>query len=308
MDIESTLSAVNLGEELSSSQFDELRLQIKSSPDNLTFRAISLGYLLKHGPPPELLELFRWIVRNVSDHSVCRLALVQFANFKEKNGEEYEQIKQEWLKQLETSQVSEDSCINASMFFRVNGDLDLARKVLISGLVKDPMDVRLLRHLGYARKPDPEGNLLVLLEASLREHKTDLDRRNILLLLSRAAFDQEDYKKASEYSTALLRMVDQFPDDPVSQYAIHLGHTVLGLLCVNAGDFEQAFRHLESSASIKEEYRFVGEGPDLSLCKALIKANQMEQTKGFLHKLAGCCDEYMHKREIDLLLHFAPRK
>lgn len=67
-------------------------------------------------------------------------------------------------------------------------------------------------------------------------------------------------------------------------YYTHWGHTILGMLAVERGDFATAVDHLDASLPVPHDFRLDAHGPAPHLVRALCTAGQFQPVARFLHK------------------------
>lgn len=65
---------------------------------------------------------------------------------------------------------------------------------------------------------------------------------------------------------------------------LHIGHTVLGAVAFDSGDWDRALDHLESSLLVPESPQFDVRGPSKRLLRRLLRAGQQDVVDGYLDR------------------------
>jgi hypothetical protein len=103
-----------------------------------------------------------------------------------------------------------------------------------------------------------------------------------------AAFHLERFSEAKAFAEKALSLAPLFRTDWNYGNAIHLGHTVLGLLALREGDFDLAADELRKSGETPGSPQLNTFGPTMQLAKGLLQAgctapvlNYLKQCRGF---------------------------
>ena len=91
-----------------------------------------------------------------------------------------------------------------------------------------------------------------------------------------AAFQLERFDDAKKFAEQALALVPSFSKDWNAGNAIHLGHTVLGLLALRWDDLEVAIDELIKSGDTPGLPQINSFGPTMHLAKELLKRRQTE--------------------------------
>jgi hypothetical protein len=99
-----------------------------------------------------------------------------------------------------------------------------------------------------------------------------------------AAFHLERYSLAAELAREALNMAGAFERTWNFGNAIHLGHTVQGLLALREGDVDHAVIELEKSGEIRGSPQLNSFGPTMQLAKELLKAGRRDAVLRYLQQ------------------------
>jgi tetratricopeptide (TPR) repeat protein len=137
------------------------------------------------------------------------------------------------------------------------------------------------------------------MEASLRQMVLDRapaqlaelaeagDDREAFVHLPRAAaaaFHLARFTDAKQFAERALALAPAFKDNWNYGNAIHLGHTVLGLLALNAQDDSSAVSELYESGQTPGSPQLNSFGPTMQLAKALLRLGDVEPVLLYLNQ------------------------
>jgi len=91
-----------------------------------------------------------------------------------------------------------------------------------------------------------------------------------------AAFHLDRFSDAKAYAEKALFLAPTFATDWNYGNAIHLGHTVLGLLALREGDFALAVEELQKSGNTPGSPQLNTFGPTMQLAKELLRAGYVD--------------------------------
>ncbi len=97
-----------------------------------------------------------------------------------------------------------------------------------------------------------------------------------------AAFHLGRFGEAKAYATSCLSLAPLFRENWNYGNAIHIGHTVLGLIALNDGDEATAVTELVASGNTPGSPQLNSFGPTMQLAKALLRAGHVEPVLGYL--------------------------
>ncbi|WP_104656857.1 tetratricopeptide repeat protein [Ralstonia insidiosa] len=100
-----------------------------------------------------------------------------------------------------------------------------------------------------------------------------------------AAFHLGQFAEAKRYAERALSLAPGYQDNWNYGNALHLGHTVLGLLALDERNVSTAVTELQASACIQGSPQLNSFGPTMQLAKALLREGQVEPV---LEYLARC--------------------
>jgi hypothetical protein len=99
-----------------------------------------------------------------------------------------------------------------------------------------------------------------------------------------SAFHLEQWADAKQYAERSLALAPSFRKNWNYGNAIHLGHTVLGLLALNADDHSSAIIELLESGQTPGSPQLNSFGPTMQLAKALLRAGHVQPVLEYLSK------------------------
>ena len=102
-----------------------------------------------------------------------------------------------------------------------------------------------------------------------------------------AAYHLERFGEAQELAEKALALAPSFQQNWNYGNAIHLGHTVLGLLALQRGDIAVANAELGKSGGTPGSPQLNTFGPTMQLAKALLKQGQTESVLAYLRQCRG---------------------
>ena len=97
-----------------------------------------------------------------------------------------------------------------------------------------------------------------------------------------AAFHLERFAEAKEFADRILSLAPSFRNDWNYENAVHLGHTVLGLLALKRGDINAAREELRKSGDTPGSPQLNSFGPTMQLAKELLKQGQKDAVLTYL--------------------------
>jgi len=158
------------------------------------------------------------------------------------------------------------------------------------------LGVRWLGHMNYEEKTE-ETPFTPEMEASLRQivldrapaeleqlssAASDADAFTHLPTAAAAAFHLERFADSKLFAERALALAPQFAKNWNYGNAIHLGHTVLGLLALGAQDQSAAINELHFSGQTPGSPQLNSFGPTMHLAKELLKVRQVEPVLAYL--------------------------
>ena len=97
-----------------------------------------------------------------------------------------------------------------------------------------------------------------------------------------AAFNLEQFDAADHLAQRALALAPRFLNDWNHGNAVHLGHTVLGLLALQTRDHAAALAHLHESGQSPGSPQLNSFGPTMQLAKALLRIGEVEPVLAYL--------------------------
>ena len=99
-----------------------------------------------------------------------------------------------------------------------------------------------------------------------------------------AAFHLGQFADAKLHAERALSLASGYRNNWSYGNALHLGHTVLGLLALNAADVSRAVTELHASASTDGSPQLNSFGPTMQLAKALLREGQVGPVLEYLER------------------------
>ncbi|NHQ84631.1 hypothetical protein HA050_00680 [Iodobacter sp. HSC-16F04] len=120
--------------------------------------------------------------------------------------------------------------------------------------------------------------------AQLAKAQDDTDAFTHLPYAAAAAFHLEQFADARQFAERALVLASAFKVNWNYGNAIHLGHTVLGLLALNAKDNATAINELYESGKMPGSPQLNSFGPTMQLARALLKEGHVEPVLAYLNQ------------------------
>jgi tetratricopeptide (TPR) repeat protein len=99
-----------------------------------------------------------------------------------------------------------------------------------------------------------------------------------------AAFHLGQFSNAKQFAERALVLAPAFEKNWNYGNAIHLGHTVIGLLALNEQDYTAAINELHASGQTPGSPQLNSFGPTMHLAKELLKLGHVEPALAYLHQ------------------------
>lgn len=99
-----------------------------------------------------------------------------------------------------------------------------------------------------------------------------------------AAFHLDQYAEAKQYAERALTLAPGYRDTWNYGNAVHLGHTILGLLAREEGDLPKAIFELLASADHQGSPQLKSFGPTMQLARALLQDGQVAPVLDYLKR------------------------
>lgn len=120
--------------------------------------------------------------------------------------------------------------------------------------------------------------------AKLKTAQSDDEAFHYLPRAAAAAFHLERLADAKALAERALQLAPMYRTDWNYGNAIHLGHTVLGLLAVGEGDMDLAIQELRRSGDTPGSPQLNSFGPTMQLAKALLRAGQTTPVLSYMNQ------------------------
>jgi predicted transglutaminase-like cysteine proteinase len=236
-----------------------------------------------------------WLIENRPEIGDDEIVGFSFSSYKA-DSPDYAQLKTAWLKQIEANKANSRIRLNAFTFLRKN-DGALAGTIIEEGIRLDPANfvLPLAAYKVYETWPEgvatetPEQRIarkkhafkfgesaLTLLKLE-RSDDRDTERRQLLHILAKGAFELKDYDKAKALATELV--LDFGQDSTAWGYdnAAHIGNIILGRVELQRKNTAKAKEHLLIAirAPLRKADSWL-EDIDTILAKELFEAGEKE--------------------------------
>jgi len=299
---EDTSDLMMKGHNLSSQEADDLEAKLKVSPNDLSIRAILLGYYSGKNERP-LIEARQnhvlWVIENHPESELAGSSECEV--LKSLNEEHYTQARKVWLKQLELHENEVTVLGNAASFFFLE-DKELAESLLKRAEIMDPGNPEWPEQLGHLyslelgdtfgkTRRQAAARSLEKYERALSLADNEFDEADLLGRVAKAAFEAGNMVKAKAQAAALLGKYGQNKDSYGYDDAVFDGNQVLGRVALRTGNIASAKRHLLASARISGSPVLSSFGPDMTLAKELLEKRQQTAVVEYLHLCATFWDK-----------------
>lgn len=121
-----------------------------------------------------------------------------------------------------------------------------------------------------------------------RRAQTDEERFYAAPRAAVAAFNFGEYELARELARQSLALAESFQGNWNYGNALHLGHTVLGLLALRSGNAALAAKELQMSGQTPGSPQLGSFGPTMQLAKAMLKTGAAEPVLAYFRQ----CHEF----------------
>lgn len=228
--------------------------------------------------------------------------------------QDYQILKTAWLKQIEANPKNMLIRLNAVEFFDY-AEPEIAEKLLLEGQKLDPANYEfplLLTDLHHhtinfsgenlnaeqikqhRQKAFDAGETALILLKKERSDERIGKRGELLLKLTKTAYELEKFERAESLALELILDFGQSTDYPNYDNATHIGNIVLGLLALRKNDVAKAKEHLLIAirAPLRQEGNYLTE-IDTGLAQKLFEKGEKEAVLEYL-KL---CENLNHFKE-----------
>lgn len=275
------------GRKLNSGQAEKLEMLLQAEGGSVLQRLCLLSYyqtrrykLLEDKQiNTKFLDHIRWLI----DNAPASAAAGRAATWIDKilHASDYELCKGWWMAKVTQDPSNPDIAINAAKFLK-RWEPDLSIELVDRALAMETIDQEQISaaiNLVLDAHKNPlgqSGDKLLLKASSLYDAFSEeytLKDLQIIVRMAQLFAEIADFENSSRYAEILLRDSDPF--------AKHIGHTVMGLTELAAGNYPQAKIHLQVCLSSRSGLMRVAE-PSMKLSTALTrKGYRIEVLKYF---------------------------
>jgi len=283
------------GRGLTEDEINSLEKKVQEQPDELPSKIKLLGY---YGPKQfESTEarkarqkIILWIIQNCPELVLAGTPECYLEPSLDM--ESYFEAKKLWLEQVETNGNNPIIIGNAADFLLLN-NRDIAKDLLEKAKKLEPnnpeWNKRIARfyELGRMRlesaneKQELAKKELAELESAL-EKSGGSDRFNLIESLSQASLQAGELEKARLYANELLNASSQDKSNWNYGNTVHYGNIILGQLALKAKNIEEAKLYLLKAGETPGSPQLNSFGPDMTLAKELLLANEKETVIKYL--------------------------
>ena len=121
--------------------------------------------------------------------------------------------------------------------------------------------------------------------AKIVDGQSDADAFAYLPRAAVAAFHLGEFEHARRFAERALALAPSFNRNWNYGNALHLGHTVLGLLAIKSGDIPAAVAELARSAETPGSPQLNTFGPTMQLAKAVLRAGESEPVLEYVRRV-----------------------
>ena len=294
---EDTSDLTMKGRKLSSQDADDLEAKLKANPNDLSIRAILLGYYFGKDERP-IIETRQnhilWVIENHPESELAGRPECEVNQFL--NQEHFSQAKKTWLNQLELHKNEVTVVGNAANFFFL-ADKELAESLLKQAEIMDPNNPEWPEQLGFLYSLELENTFgktrgeaasrsLEKYERALSLADNEFNEAGLLGSVANASFEAGKLVRAKAIASHLLDKYGHDKDSVPYDDAVFEGNQVLGRVALREGNIARAKRHLLASARISGSPVLSSFGPDMTLAKELLEKGQKTVVLEYLHLCA----------------------
>lgn len=188
-----------------------------------------------------------------------------------------------WRLNIEQHPRNTEMLVHAARFFSIV-DRPFAEQIRYRLRLIDPrrfadfeLDYPLPQSLQEARAPVPE-------EEREGEATQPAEALGALVRHLHAAWKARELERARELAEAALRSSAEHEGDPGAGDATHVANLVLGHLALDAGELNQAIRHLRAAGETSGSPTLHSFGPDMTLARRLLDEGRRDVVLEYLEQ------------------------
>jgi tetratricopeptide (TPR) repeat protein len=277
---------------MSADEASRVEALLETSPDDLEARVKLIGYFFLSDAPDAQARRnghIHWLISHHPEVDLSGYGCI----IEDMWPEAYAEGKRRW--QAAVAERPNDTAVlkNASSFLFLF-DPTLAEAMLRRGASLEPQsadwhDSLARLRLLAARDAGSDGDRLTLAREGLAEYEnalglepSRLGRYGLQIRLAEAAYEAEEYARATE---AAARVLAEAPDfEATFEYGngIHRGHIVLGRVALANGDVAAARDHLAAAGATRGSPQLNSFGPDFTLAAALLARGERDAVVAYL--------------------------
>lgn len=243
---------------------------------------------LREQKQKNVFEHYKWFVQNHPELSRKEVGLsaTDLSVFNVRHPQ-YQELKSEWLKQVELRKGDSVVRLNAVDFFYLR-EWQVTENLLLEGEKIDAENYKLplkLIEIYDDRFEESESDaerkalLVKIFEHGertltlLKQERTearDIERENLLLKLAKSAFELGNFEKAKAYATELILEFSDNSNDVKYAEAVHTGNIILGKVALSENNLAKAKEYLLIAARAPQHAHFKAIFPDLELARMLL--------------------------------------
>ncbi len=247
---------------------------------------------------PTLAKHILWFIENNPEHEILNVpetAGMTLAN----DHQVFSSLKNAWELRVVESWGDAKLLANAANFFTLVDKRRVIR-LLERAVELEPENKRMLERLAHTYElasDSGEDKVFAQRATELRlllaERFDDPFRDCALANLSEAAYASGDTEKASLSARQVLQMIGE---TAISQDSVHIAHTILGQIALDAGDLKDAESELLASGEVTGSPVLGSFGPKFVLARKLLEKGSRKAVRGYLIK----CSRFWKSGQADL--------
>lgn len=306
------LSSSVRGGEITSQEARRLEASVARTPTDAESRAVLACFYAVKGQGPSDPRRIKHALWFIEHFPADRFTQVPFVAVEPRMRTAFARAKRLWLRHARTTPSA--AILRGAARFFSSSDVPRALRLLARANRASPNDREPIEdmgrlHLGLAN--DAHGakrrrhatRALKAFQASMALEPSDRARWYRTKDLARSALYAGELTLAREAAESMLEQASAY-DDWNTGNAVHHGHTILGMLALEADDADAAAQHLLAAGATRGSPQLNSFGPDFSLAREVLKRGRRNEVIEYLRRVTsfwgmGAGDPERWSREIE---------
>lgn len=297
------------GEQLSKEEAEKLEQIAETESTNVEAHIQLLGYYYRgkrkqlSGAKESHMQLVLELVEN--NPALPILDVPEAFIDHTRNPDGYAKAHVLWQRNIATHKDNPRVLANAARFY-LRTDKALVESLLQQAQILEPTNPEWSRELAnhYQRnihratgkeKIEVAAKSLEQFELAEKQYDDLMSTYWLLADLAAVSFEAEDFEKAEQYSSQLLRMSKLPKFKRRTGNAVHHGNLVLGRLALKAGNKDKAKSHLLAAGGTTGSPQLNSFGPNMTLAKELLEQGE----KDIVLEYFRLCSKFWQREELD---------